>query len=148
MKRVSWIHRPRKPIRWKNWPRLMNVPPDVFVSEIKRYNEFCRIGRDEDYFKATEYLIPVEKPPFYAFYGKRFQENAMGGAKIDSTTRVLDKSGNPIPGLYAVGDNTRGVLINGDIGVDYTEDRISALTWCVTSGFMAGNSVVKYLESL
>jgi succinate dehydrogenase/fumarate reductase flavoprotein subunit/NAD-dependent dihydropyrimidine dehydrogenase PreA subunit len=127
---------------------LMNVPPDVFVSEIKRYNEFCRKGRDENFFKAPEYLIPVEKPPFYAFYGKRFQENAMGGAKIDSTTRVLDKSGNPIPGLYAVGDNTRGIQLHGDVGVDFVENNINALTWCVTSGFIAANSVYKYLESL
>jgi len=125
--------------------RLMGVPEDVFVAEIKRYNELCRKGRDDDFFKAPEYLIPVEKPPFYAFYGKRFQENAMGGAKIDSTTRVLDKSGNPIPGLYAVGDNTRGIQLHGDIGVEYVEHVISALTWCVASGIIASDALSEFL---
>jgi fumarate reductase flavoprotein subunit len=126
--------------------RLMKVPPDVFVSEVKRYNEFCRKGRDDDFFKAPEYMIPVEKPPFYAFYGKRFQENAMGGAKIDSTTRVLDKSGKPIPGLYAVGDNTRGIQLHGDIGVEFVENHITALTWCVASGVIASDALAEFLK--
>jgi succinate dehydrogenase/fumarate reductase flavoprotein subunit/NAD-dependent dihydropyrimidine dehydrogenase PreA subunit len=125
--------------------RLMGIPEDVFVTEIKRYNEFCRKGRDVDFFKAPEYLIPVEKPPYYAFYGKRFQENAMGGCKIDSTTRVLDKRGNLIPGLYAIGDNTRGVQLHGD-GVDLIERNISALTWCVASGIIASDALAKFLK--
>lgn len=126
--------------------RLMDVPEDVFVAEIKRYNGFCRKGRDDDFFKAPEYLIPVEKPPYYAFYGKRFQENAMGGAKIDSTTRVLDRNGSPIPGLYAIGDNTRGIQLRGDVGADYVERHISALTWCVASGIIVSDALTGFLK--
>lgn len=122
--------------------RLMKVPEDIFVSEIKRYNDFCRKSRDDDFFKAPEYLIPVETPPYYAFYGKRFQENAMGGAKIDSNTRVLNKYGKPVPGLYAVGDNTRGIQLRGDMGADYVEMKISALTWCMASGIIASDALV------
>jgi fumarate reductase flavoprotein subunit len=126
--------------------RLMGVPEDTFVAEIKRYNEFCRQGRDDDFFKAREYLIPVEKPPYYAFYGKRFQENAMGGAKIDSNTRVLDKQGKPIVGLYAIGDNTRGIQLHGDAGADYVERIISAFTWCVASGIIASDALTEFLK--
>jgi len=127
--------------------RLMGVPEKVFVAEIKRYNDFCRKGRDEDFSKAPEYLIPVEKPPYYAFFGKRFQENAMGGAKIDSTTRVLDKSGNPIPGLYAIGDNTRGIQLRRDaVGIENVERTISALTWCVASGIIASDALTEFLK--
>ncbi len=119
---------------------LMGVPADTFVAEIERYNEMCRQGRDTDFFKDPKYMLPVENPPYYAFFEKRFQENAAGGMKIDSTCHVLDTEGNVIPGLFGTGDNTRGILIGGDLGTDYVERIISALTWCVASGYIAGEA--------
>lgn len=125
---------------------LMGVPVDTFVAEVQRYNEFCRTGNDVDFFKAPEYLVPIEKPPFYAFFGKRFQENAAGGMKINSSLQVLDTQGKPIDGLFATGDNCRGVLIGGDVGTDYVERMISACTFACASGYMAGENVVEYLK--
>lgn len=125
---------------------LMGVPVDAFVEEVRRYNEFCRQGHDDDFFKSPQYLVPIEKPPFYGFYAKRFQENAMGGMAIDSQTRVLKEAGDGyIPGLYAVGDNTRGIQIAGDISADYVERMFTALTWATSSGFMASEAVIAYL---
>ncbi|MDR1765214.1 MAG: FAD-dependent oxidoreductase [Lachnospiraceae bacterium] len=125
----------------------MGVPADAFTQEIGRYNQMCREGRDLDFFKQAEFMVPIEKPPFYGFYQKRFQENAMGGCKIDSETRVLGKDGKPIPGLYAVGDNTRGVQIKGDVGMELVERTISAFTWCVLSGFIAGTTLAGELPA-
>ena len=34
-----------------------------------------------------------------------------------------------------------GILIGGDMGTDYVERYISALTWCVASGFIAAGAV-------
>lgn len=116
----------------------MGVPADVFIGEIERYNEMCRAGRDTDFFKAPEYMIPIETAPYYAFFMKCFQENAAGGMKIDSSLRVLDTDGKPIEGLLACGDNCRGILIGGDVGTDYVERYISALTFAFASGYMAG----------
>lgn len=124
---------------------LMGVPVDVFVSEIQRYNMLCANKEDVDFFKRPDTLIPIEKPPYYAIYMKRFQENAMGGVVTDSETRVLDHSGAPIAGLFAGGDNARGVTLAGDVGRETVEDHVSALTWAFASGFMAGDAVIEYL---
>ena len=120
---------------------LMGVPVDTFVAEVKHYNEMCKAGRDADFFKDPKFMIPLEKAPYYAFFEKRFQENAAGGMKIDSRTRVKNTQGEVIPGLYATGDNARGILIGGDMGTDYVERYISALTWCVASGFIAADAI-------
>ena len=69
----------------------------------------------------------------------------MGGVVTDSETRVLDHSGAPIAGLFAGGDNARGVTLAGDVGRETVEDHVSALTWAFASGFMAGDAVIEYL---
>lgn len=122
---------------------LMGVPVETFVAEVAHYNEMCKNGRDTDFFKDPKCMIPLEKGPYYAFFEKRFQENAAGGMKIDSRTRVKKPDGSVIPGLYATGDNARGILIGGDMGTDYVERYISALTWCVASGFIAAGAVAE-----
>ena len=119
----------------------MGVPVEEFLAQTAHYNEMCHAGRDADFFKDPKYMIPLEQGPYYAFFEKRFQENAAGGMKIDSFTRVLDTQGAVIPGLYATGDNARGILIGGDVGTDYVERIISALTWCVCSGYLAAETV-------
>ena len=119
----------------------MGVPVDTFLAEVQHYNDMCREGRDADFFKDPKFMIPLEKGPYYAFFEKRFQENAAGGMKIDSQTRVKKPDGSVIPGLYATGDNARGILIGGDMGTDYVERYISALTWCVASGFIAAETI-------
>ncbi len=123
----------------------MGVPVKEFVAQVRHYNEMCKNGRDTDFFKDPKCMIPLENGPYYAFFEKRFQENAAGGMKIDSRTRVKNTQGGIIPGLYATGDNARGILIGGDMGTDYVERYISALTWCVASGFIAAQTVAEDL---
>ncbi len=53
--------------------------------------------------------IPFGKAPYCAVKMKMFHENAIGGMTIDENTSVL-RDGKPIPGLYACGDTTRGIM--------------------------------------
>ncbi len=85
---------------------------------------------------------PLETPPYYAFFMKLFHENAVGGMTIDENMNVL-KQGRPIPGLYAAGDNTRGIMLPGKVGVAYIEGVISALTFALNSGFTAGEEAAR-----
>lgn len=62
----------------------------------------------------------------------------MGGARIDSMTRVVKKDGSIIENLYAVGDKKGGIQLAGDMGADYVKRIISAFTWCVASGCRRG----------
>lgn len=87
----------------------------------------------------------IEKPPFYAIRMKLFHENAIGGMKIDGNTNVL-KDGKPVPGLYAAGDNTRGIMLPGDVGVQYIEGVISALTFALNSGYISGVEAAGYIK--
>ena len=88
---------------------------------------------------------PLGAAPYYAVYKKMFHENALGGVVIDENTSVL-RGGRPIPGLYATGDGTRGIMVPGPVGVGYIEGTISALTFALTSGFIAGREAAAYAE--
>ncbi len=86
---------------------------------------------------------PIRQGPFYALKLKLFHEDAIGGMTIDENARVL-KNETPIPGLYAAGDTTRGIIIAGDLGVDFIENNFSALTQAFNEGYIAGISAAEY----
>ena len=122
----------------------MGVPVDAFVDQMERYNRYCETGVDEEFGRKRN-LIPFHTPPYYAIYMGRFQENAMGGAKIGDDTGVLREDGSAIPGLYAVGDNCRGIQFQDDRSTHIMDKMVPAMTWAVTSGVIAGDAVSDYL---
>lgn len=124
----------------------IGADPNIFRHTLEDYNENCRAGYDKDFFKDPRFLMPLDKGPYYALYCKTFQENAVGGLKIDSQVRVLRADGRVIPNLFGVGDNTRGVRLAGDIGPDLVERTISNLTWCLASGYMAAENAARLIE--
>jgi predicted oxidoreductase len=79
-----------------------------FVESIRRYNEFCVAGRDDDFGKDPRILLPVDKPPYYAFrrhaqVGNEFLAT-VDGLWTDERQNVLNQQKEPIPGLYATGN--------------------------------------------
>lgn len=86
---------------------------------------------------------PLQKAPFYAVKMFMFHENSVGGMVIDKNAAVL-KDGKPIPGLFASGDTTRGIMIPGDIGVQYIEGVFTALTYAFNSGYISGVEAAKF----
>lgn len=88
---------------------LLEFPADTLVETVDRYNEMCHNGYDSDFFKPSQYLIPIETPPFYAVKqqgGSCF--NTWGGLVVDEDFRVLDEEHEPIEGLYSTGENVAG----------------------------------------
>jgi len=94
-------------------------------------------------FGAPRPKLRIEKGPFYALRLGLFHENAVGGMTIDENASVL-KNGAPIPGLYAAGDTTRGIMIPGDVGVGYIEGVFTALTQALNEGYIAGTEAAKF----
>ena len=90
---------------------------------------------------------PMEAGPYYAIKMKLFHENSVGGMVIDENTRVL-RDGAPIPGLYAAGDNTRGIMLPGNIGVRYIERVFSALTVAFNTGDLAGVEAAAFAQGV
>ena len=119
---------------------LLEIPAEKLQAALDVYNASC--GQPETGMSPNG---PVELPPkeeihegpYYAILMKLFHENALGGMVIDENMQVL-RGGRPVPGLYAVGDNTRGIMMPGRVGADYIEQTISALTFALCSGFAAG----------
>ena len=121
---------------------LMGVPVDTFVSEMKKYNDMCHAGEDTAFGKPAQFMKAMEQGPYYAFYEKLFQENASGGIKVGDGTRVLTAEGKVIPGLYAVGDTSTGLMLGSGEISDYLERVMSMFTWALTSGYMAADAVM------
>ncbi|WP_419257415.1 FAD-binding protein [Campylobacter fetus] len=54
-------------------------------------------------------MIPdLTKPPFYAWQALPKVHHTMGGVKIDTEARVIDKNGNIIEGLFSAGEAVGG----------------------------------------
>jgi fumarate reductase flavoprotein subunit len=94
----------------------MDIDPATFVASIERYNSFCDAGKDADFGKPKEYLVPVRKPPFYAIYGHRYSQCTKGlnGIAVNIQFEVLNPKGEVIPGLWAAGDTC---TIYGDLKI-------------------------------
>lgn len=119
-----------------------DVIPNV-VESVKRYNEMCYQGRDDDFGKRAEALIPVDEGPYYACTGSVGSGSAsvtmvtMSGVMTDDHLNVLDHSGNPIKGLYTCGNS-----LGGRYGTGYcTPCAGSSIGMAGTHGRLAGQFV-------
>ncbi|MDR0627646.1 MAG: FAD-binding protein [Bifidobacteriaceae bacterium] len=66
-------------------------------------NTMAKAGEDTEFYKDAQFLIPIERGPFYAFEMIPAWYSTLCGVKIDGETRVLGADDQPIPGLYAGG---------------------------------------------
>ena len=137
----------------------LDYDPVKFVNDIEDYNQSLLqpkkpmmppmdLGGDGEEGGMPMMMMgppaqPIAKGPFYAVKMTMFHENSMGGMVIDKNANVL-KQGSPIPGLYAAGDTTRGVMVPGDVGVQYIEGVFTALTYAFNSGYISGEEAAKY----
>lgn len=78
------------------------------LATIEHYNELCHAGVDSDFGKDSECMIPIENGPFYASTAENQRWlgvglGTMGGLETDDAMNVVDRDGNAIEGLYAIG---------------------------------------------
>jgi succinate dehydrogenase/fumarate reductase flavoprotein subunit len=117
----------------------VGLPEEALTGEIERYNRFCETGEDRDFGKPAEYLLPVARAPFYIAEVRPCTVNWTGyGLRIDADAQVLHESGSEIPGLYAAGECTGGVL-----GRAYVGSGNSLGNSCIL-GRQAGESAARY----
>jgi succinate dehydrogenase/fumarate reductase flavoprotein subunit/ferredoxin len=122
----------------------MGIDRKTFVATVKRYNEFCAKGHDDDYLKPAKYLFPIEKAPFYAFSHYLGNDGAVGGLTINENAQVMGHDG-PIGGLYAAGDTTGSRFI---VRAGVRTEIINDMTWAVASGYLAGENIGKQLKAI
>jgi fumarate reductase flavoprotein subunit len=88
--------------------KWIGIDPDTLESTIKEYNQFCQEGYDALFLKSKRWLLPLRTPPYYTIRCSVLILHTCGGIKINEHLEVVNKEGNPIPGLYAAGDETGG----------------------------------------
>lgn len=121
----------------------MGVPADEFVKTLNRYNQMCYAGHDDQFGKRKELMIPLDKPPYYALRFGPAVLVVIGGLKVNADMEVLDENGDPVPGLYAVGNAAAGRY-----GVDYpmvipgTSHGTALTLGFVTGDILAGKQVL------
>ena len=118
--------------------QTLKLPVSTFVETMDKYQEYQTTGEDLEFGrKEDEMPQPLTQAPFYAIEVEPVLHHTMGGIKINSNAEVVNKSGNPVPGLYAAGEVTGGVHGGNRLGGN-------AVTDIIVFGQIAGTSAVNY----
>ena len=129
----------------------MGVDPATLEATVKRFNEGAIKGEDPD-FKRGEAaydkmygdpsvqpnpcLAPVSKGPFYAMPIYPGDIGTNGGLVTDEKARVMNTDGQPIGGLYAVGNNAASSMGESYPGAGVT------IGPALTFGFLAARDAL------
>ena len=118
---------------------MAGLPGEALVRTVQEFNAMIDAGEDTAFgrFSHGDNVPPkVQQPPFYAVQIFPTTRKNMGGVAIDRQMRVLDKSGQALPGLYAVGELNGSLGINGKHGLDGM-----FLGPAILTGRLAGQSI-------
>ena len=118
----------------------------TLADTVARYNELVAQGEDLDYGKDPAYLAyPVETGPFYALPCCVAVLSTTGGLFVDPAMRPLTAEMAAVANLYCVGSLASGAYYGSLPG--YPDYEGAALCYAFTSGYIAGNEVVRELQA-
>ncbi len=127
--------------------RAAGIDGATLEATIAEFNHDARAGKDTAFGKGTTpynrlmgdalhqpdpCLAPLEQPPFYAVKVVIGDIGTYVGLSTDGRARVLDNAGQPIPGLFAAGNDAASLF-----GGSYPAGGIM-LGPAVTFGYVAG----------
>lgn len=123
----------------------IEVDPANLVATVTRYNELAASGMDTDFGKPAHQLFPIDTPPYYGIHRTLRLSAVCSGLLVNEHHQCLNSDGNPIKGLYAVG-NLGGGFYGG---VDYPLVVYGlSLGRCYTFGYLVGKYVAKLEPSV
>ena len=121
----------------------IGILPGPLAGTVERYNDGVGRGEDLDYLKLPELMRPIGTPPFYAAEIRAAIVCLTStGLRIDAQARVLDRNNRPLPGLYAAGECTGGILGERYMGSG------NSYANCVVFGRVAGRSATSGAASV
>jgi 3-oxosteroid 1-dehydrogenase len=104
--------------------QALKIDARTLTETVTRFNTFARRGKDDDFqrgenpydliygdvrIQPNPCLAPLTEAPFYAIEIFPGDIGTKGGLLTDVNARVLDESGTPIAGLYAIGNCSASV---------------------------------------
>lgn len=96
--------------------QAMNVPADQLKTTLDTWNASVKSKKDTEFGRTTGMDNDLSAAPYYAIKIGPGIHYTMGGVKINTNTEVLNKAGQPIPGLFAAGEVTGGLHGQNRIG--------------------------------
>ena len=130
----------------------IGVDPKGLAETVAKNNEYASSGKDPEFHRGESYydryygdantkpnpcIAPISEGPFYAIPIYPGDIGTKGGMLTDVNGQVVDKNGNPIPGLYAVGNSAASVMGSKYPGAGAT------LGPAMTFGYLAAKHMVK-----
>lgn len=90
---------------------LIGCDEETIAKNIEGWNEIVKNNQDPDFGREGMDTVTsdLSKAPYYAVQIAPGIHHTMGGVEVNTKSEVIDKDGNPIPGLYAAGEVTGGV---------------------------------------
>ena len=103
----------------------INTDPAVLAKSIEKMSGYAKDGKDPEFGRGDSAydryygdatvepnpcLGPIDTPPYYAIEIYPGDLGTRGGLQVDVDARVLKESGEPIEGLYAVGNCSAAVM--------------------------------------
>ena len=113
--------------------------PATLQATVDRYNELCEKGEDTDYYKKPVFLTPVKEGPFYALKVGPAILSITGGLKVNIDFQCLNADGEPIEGLYALG-NCMGDITAVDYPINVAGNSHGR---CITYGYLLGRDLAQ-----
>ena len=112
------------------------LPAGPLKNTLDKWNRFVTEGKDGDFFRS-DLKVPLDHPPYYGIRVTPGIHYCMGGLAINDKAQVLDREGEPLPGLYAAGEATGGIHGGDRLGGN-------SLTDALVFGKIAGYEACRY----
>ena len=121
----------------------MGIDPAVLTATVEEYNGFCAKGHDDMFAKKPKYLRPLKGPAYYAVRVMTTMLGTKGGIRVNEKLEAVDKTDEPVKGLYAGGFDAGGIQsesypINAATGL--------SSAFAMNSGRIAGRNAVEYIK--
>ncbi len=94
----------------------MGVPADQLRTTLDTWNNAVKNKKDAEFGRTTGMDNDLSNATYHAIKIAPGIHYTMGGVKINTNTEVLNKDGEPIPGLFAAGEVTGGLHGQNRIG--------------------------------
>jgi fumarate reductase flavoprotein subunit len=127
---------------WGEVAAWIGTDCDKLGDTIDEYNRYCDRSYDDMFYKDSRFLQPLRMPPFYALKCCQAFHGTVGGIKINHRMAVLDNNDRPIPGLFAMGNDTGGWVSD----TYYYVVPGTAFSFALNSGRIAGENASAYFS--
>jgi len=86
------------------------IDGESLAESMDEFSAMAEAGEDTQFFRAGDTLVPVAEGPFYAMPINLSHLGTIGGVAINNKAQVVDAYDQAIPGLYAAGSVTGGLI--------------------------------------